>query len=81
MIDQMLKKSMSKFSNNFIKPYFWPIWGYLEAKTSFSKNSGSVMHNLMQTSITILSFEKCNNPLPRKQADRRTGGRTDRVTH
>ena len=35
--EQIQKKAMTKFSNKFKKPYFWPIFPFFE--------SGSVTHN------------------------------------
>ena len=42
IIDQIHKKLMTKFSNKFTKPYFWPILPIFRAKNFFSKKSSSV---------------------------------------
>ena len=53
-IQQIHKKSMTKFSN---KPYFWPIFPIWGQKIFFEK-PGSVTHNNTLASNTMLSFRK-----------------------
>ena len=72
---------MTKSSNKFRKPCFWPFldpffqfWG----QKNFSRKSGFATHNFIWVSSPMPKFRKINDTIPRKCPDRRKDGRTDR---
>ena len=76
MFDQQLQITFKKSSGPTEKIHS-PLFTHSSLKINSNSASPSLFANIK---IFSPRFEKCNNPLPRKQPDRRTGGRSDRVT-
>ena len=75
--EKIQKKLMTKFSNKFKKPYFWPIFHiFWSKKIIFSKNSAPSRKTPQGLLTTSWVLEKHNQPIPRKLQDRRTDGWT-----
>ena len=69
---------MTKFSNKSKKPFFWPIFAILEAKTKIKKIQ-ALSHTTANGPLTPCSVsENTNEQIPRKLPDRRTERWTDR---
>ena len=58
MIEQIQEKLMTNFFFKFKKSFFLPISPTFLGKKSFSKKSGSVMHNLIKVSSTMSKFRE-----------------------
>ena len=70
---------MTKLSNKFKKPCFWPIFGplsHFSGKKIFLKKSGPVMHNKTWAPNTMLSFRKKLMSQSHENFQRRTEGQT-----
>ena len=72
---------MTKSSNKFRKPCFWPFldpffqfWG----QKNFSRKSGFATHNFIWVSSPMPKLRQINDTIPRKCPDRQKDGRTDR---
>ena len=65
---------MTKSFNKIKKLHFWPIFPIFGAKKTFSKKSGSAMHNFIWICNTLPKLEKTNDTIPRKRLER---GRTE----
>ena len=65
---------MTKFSNKFKKPYFWPIFPIFWAKIFFSKNSALSRTTPHSPLTPCYVSEKTNELIPRKFPDGRTEG-------
>ena len=75
---------MTKFSNKFKKPCFWPHFPKFDGKKIFPGMSSSVIHNFTWDSSTMPKFTKKfvtqfqENAWTDKRTDRRTVGRKDK---
>ena len=70
---------MTKFSNKFKKPCFWPILGTFSQFLGQKKISWKIcLHNFIWVSSTMPQLEKVNDTIQRKRLDRRKDGQKGR---
>ena len=70
---------MTKFSNKFKKPCFWPIFPIFGAKKIFLENPALSCTTSYGFLAPCQNLEKVNDTIQRKRPDRRTEGQTDPV--
>ena len=70
---------MTKFSNKFKKPRFWPIFPIFGAKKNFLENSALSRTTSYGFLAPCQNSEKFNDTIQRKCPDRRTEERTDPI--
>ena len=69
---------MTKFSNKFKKPCFWPIFPIFGVKKVFQENL-ALSHTASYGFVApCQNLEKVNDVIQRKRPDRRKDGRKDR---
>ena len=71
---------MTKFSNKFKKPCFWPIFPIFGAKKIFLENPALSRTTSYGFLAPYQNLEKVNDTIQRKRPDRWTEGRTERRT-